>query len=219
MRCGPHGPRSCKNYAKHYQTGEPIPQALLDKVDAAKKFNQGYATTELVAANVIDQAWHQLKAADVPDAAGVNDFEAAALKKAGLDFGPVPPRYRSTYFSHIFAGGYSAGYYSYFWSEVLDAATVEWIKTHGGLTRKNLFWQTRTISDRRAGRDNNAMMPPSPRLSARRIKVMYLTDTTIMSAQKMSEMTPTTLLSLTASPWVGSNTVFMTYSGLVPISP
>jgi peptidyl-dipeptidase Dcp len=128
-------PEVLQHYARHYQTGEPIPQALLDKVEAAKKFNQGYATTELVAANVIDQAWHQLKATDVPDAAGVNDFEAAALRKAGLDFGPVPPRYRSTYFAHIFAGGYSAGYYSYFWSEVLDAATVEWIKTHGGLTR------------------------------------------------------------------------------------
>ncbi len=130
-------PEVLEHYARHYQTGEPIPQALLDKVEAAKKFNQGFATTELVAANVIDQAWHQLKAADVPDAAGVNEFEAAALKKSGLDFGPVPPRYRSTYFSHIFAGGYSAGYYSYFWSEVLDAATVEWIKTHGGLTRAN----------------------------------------------------------------------------------
>lgn len=130
-------PEILKNYAKHYQTGAPIPQALLDKVDAAKKFNQGYATTELVAANVIDQAWHQLKAADVPDAAGVKEFEAAALKKAGLDFAPVPPRYRSTYFSHIFAGGYSAGYYSYFWSEVLDANTVEWIKSHGGLSREN----------------------------------------------------------------------------------
>jgi len=130
-------PEVLKHYARHYQTGAPIPQALLDKVDAAKKFNQGYATTELVAANVIDQAWHQLKPADVPDAAGVKEFEAAALRKAGLDFGPVPPRYRSTYFSHIFAGGYSAGYYSYFWSEVLDANTVEWIKTHGGLTREN----------------------------------------------------------------------------------
>ncbi len=130
-------PEVLKHYAKHYQTGAPIPQALLDKVAAAKKFNQGYKTTELVAANVIDQAWHQLKASEVPDAAGVNDFEATTLRKAGLDFGPVPPRYRSTYFSHIFAGGYSAGYYSYFWSEVLDADTVEWIKNHGGLTRAN----------------------------------------------------------------------------------
>lgn len=130
-------PEVLKNYARHYQTGAAIPQALVDKVEAAKKFNQGYMTTELVAANVIDQAWHQLKPADVPGAAGVSEFEAATLRKAGLDFGPVPPRYRSTYFSHIFAGGYSAGYYSYFWSEVLDADTVEWIKTHGGLTRAN----------------------------------------------------------------------------------
>jgi len=130
-------PEVLKHYAKHYQTGEPIPQALLDKIAAAAKFNQGFATTELVAANVIDQAWHQLKASEVPDADGVVAFEAAALKRHGLDFAPVPPRYRSTYFSHIFAGGYSAGYYSYFWSEVLDAHTVEWIKTHGGLTRAN----------------------------------------------------------------------------------
>jgi peptidyl-dipeptidase Dcp len=130
-------PEVLKNYAKHYQTGAPIPQVLLEKVEAARKFNQGYATTELVAANTIDQAWHQLDAADVPSPAGVPDFEAAALRKAGVDFGPVPPRYLSTYFSHIFAGGYSAGYYSYFWSEVLDANTVEWIKTHGGLTRAN----------------------------------------------------------------------------------
>ncbi len=130
-------PEVLQNYAKHYQTGAPIPQALLDKVEATKKFNQGYMTTELVAANVIDQAWHQLAPADVPGADGVVAFETAALRKAGLDFAPVPPRYRSTYFSHSFAGGYSAGYYSYFWSEVLDADTVGWIKAHGGLTRAN----------------------------------------------------------------------------------
>ncbi|MEJ1972119.1 MAG: M3 family metallopeptidase [Lacunisphaera sp.] len=130
-------PEVLKHYAKHYQTGAPIPQALLDKVAAAAKFNQGYKTTELVAANVLDQAWHQLKPAAVPDAAGVVDFETATLHQAGLDFAPVPPRYRSTYYSHIFAGGYSAGYYGYFWAEVLDADTVEWFKTHGGLTRAN----------------------------------------------------------------------------------
>ncbi|HWA24612.1 MAG TPA: M3 family metallopeptidase [Lacunisphaera sp.] len=130
-------PEVLKHYARHYQTGAPIPQALLDKIEAAKKFNQGYMTTELVAANIIDQAWHQLKAGEVPAPEEVAAFEAAALKKHGLDFAPVPPRYRSTYYSHIFAGGYSAGYYSYFWSEVLDAHTVEWIKAHGGLTRAN----------------------------------------------------------------------------------
>jgi peptidyl-dipeptidase Dcp len=130
-------PEVLQNYAKHYQTGAPIPPALIDKVNATRKFNQGFATTELVAANVIDQAWHQLAPADVPGADGVLAFEAATLKQAALDFTPVPPRYRSTYFSHSFAGGYSAGYYSYFWSEVLDADTVDWIKSHGGLTRAN----------------------------------------------------------------------------------
>ncbi len=130
-------PEVLQHYAKHYQTGAPLPQALLDKVVATAKFNQGWDTTELVAANVVDQAWHQLKPDEVPDANGALAFESAALKKAGVDFAPVPPRYRSTYFSHSFAGGYSAGYYSYFWSEVLDADSVEWFKKHGGLTRAN----------------------------------------------------------------------------------
>lgn len=130
-------PEVLKNYAKHYQTGEPIPQALLDKVAAAGKFNQGFKTTEYLAATLLDQAWHQLKPAEVPDADGVLAFEAAALKRAGVDFAPVPPRYRTTYFSHTFSGGYSAGYYSYLWSEVLDADSVEWMKAHGGLTRAN----------------------------------------------------------------------------------
>ena len=130
-------PEVLRNYAKHYQTGAPIPQELLDKLSAAEKFNQGFATTELVAANVIDQAWHQHAAGELPGADGVAAFEAKALAAHGVDFGPVPPRYRSTYYSHIFAGGYSAGYYSYFWSEVLDAASVEWMKANGGLKREN----------------------------------------------------------------------------------
>jgi peptidyl-dipeptidase Dcp len=129
-------PEVLQNYAKHYQTGAPIPQALIDKVNATKKFNQGHDTTELVAADVIDQAWHQLAPSAVPGPDGVLAFEAAALKQANLDFAPVPPRYRTTYFSHSM-GGYAAAYYSYFWSEVLDADTVEWFKTHGGLTRAN----------------------------------------------------------------------------------
>jgi peptidyl-dipeptidase Dcp len=130
-------PEVLANYAKHYQTGAPIPPALVDKVLAAEKFNQGYATLELVAANIIDQAWHQLAPGTVPGADGVVAFEAAALKQAGVDFPPVPPRYRGPYYSHIFSNAYAAGYYSYFWSEVLDADTVEWFKTHGGLTRAN----------------------------------------------------------------------------------
>ena len=128
-------PEVLKNYAKHYKTGEPIPQELLDKVVAAEKFNQGFKTTEYLSATLLDQAWHQLNPPDVPKDAMA--FEADALRKAGVDFAPVPPRYRSPYFSHAFAGGYSAGYYSYIWSEVLDADTVEWIKEHGGLKREN----------------------------------------------------------------------------------
>jgi len=128
-------PEVLRNYAKHYKTGEPIPQALLDKVVAAEKFNQGFKTTEYLSATLLDQAWHQLQPNGIPRDALA--FEVEALHKAGVDSPPVPLRYRSPYFSHAFAGGYSAGYYSYIWSEVLDADTVEWIKEHGGLKREN----------------------------------------------------------------------------------
>ena len=130
-------PEVLRNYARHHRTGEPMPAALVEKVLAARKFNQGFATTEYLAASLLDQAWHQLDAKQVPSADGALAFEAAALSRAGVGFAPVPPRYRSTYFSHVFTGGYSAGYYSYLWSEVLDADTVEWFKAHGGLTREN----------------------------------------------------------------------------------
>ncbi|WP_213434327.1 MULTISPECIES: M3 family metallopeptidase [Lysobacteraceae] len=129
-------PQVLANYAKNYKTGEPMPKALLDKVLAAGKFNQGFTTTEYLGAAMLDQEWHQVGPAQIPPASGVMAFEAAALKKDGVDFAPVPPRYRTPYFSHIM-GGYSAGYYAYIWSEVLDADTVEWIKAHGGLTREN----------------------------------------------------------------------------------
>jgi peptidyl-dipeptidase Dcp len=128
-------PEVLANYAKHYKTGEAMPKQLLDKVIASKKFNQGFLTTEYLAASLVDQRWHQLGAAQVPS--DVLAFEAAALKEAGVDFAPVPPRYRTTYFSHSFSGGYSAGYYAYLWSEKLDADTVEWFKENGGLQRKN----------------------------------------------------------------------------------
>lgn len=131
-------PEVLKNYAHHYKTGEEMPPELLAKLSATAKFNQGFTTTEYIAASLLDQRWHQLTPAQVPTDALA--FEAAALKQAGVDFAPVPPRYRSTYFSHIFAGGYSAGYYAYLWSEVLDADTVEWFKENGGLTRKNGDW-------------------------------------------------------------------------------
>ncbi len=130
-------PEVLRNYAVHYETGEPMPADLLDKVLATQQFNQGFATTEYLAASLLDQAWHQLTADEVPDAAGVETFEAAALETAGVALETVPPRYRSTYFSHIWSSGYSAGYYSYIWSEVLDADSVEWFKENGGLTREN----------------------------------------------------------------------------------
>jgi peptidyl-dipeptidase Dcp len=128
-------PEVLANYAKHHQTGEPIPQVLVDKVLAAEQFNQGYMTTEYLAAAIIDQRWHQIGPDQVPT--DVLAFEATALRDAGIALDEVPPRYRTTYFSHVFAGGYSAGYYAYMWSEVLDADTVDWFKENGGLTREN----------------------------------------------------------------------------------
>jgi peptidyl-dipeptidase Dcp len=140
-------PQVVAHYARHYQTGEPMPPELLEKVLAAQKFNQGYATTEYLAAALLDQAWHQINAAQAPAAADVPAFEAAALKESGLDYAPVPPRYHSTYFSHIFESGYSAGYYAYLWSEVLARDTGQWFHTHGGLTRANGdYLRTRVLS-------------------------------------------------------------------------
>ncbi|CAN5319924.1 M3 family metallopeptidase [soil metagenome] len=129
-------PAVLANYAKHHETGQPLPAALLEKKLASTRFNQGFSTTEYLAAAMLDQSWHQIAGDDIPDADGVMQFEAAALEANGTDYAPVPPRYRTPYFSHIM-GGYEAGYYAYIWSEVLDANTVEWIKSHGGLTREN----------------------------------------------------------------------------------
>jgi peptidyl-dipeptidase Dcp len=123
------------NYAKHYQTGKPMPQALVDKIKRSRTFNQGYAVTEYVSAALLDMAWHSQS----PDAPlqDVNKFEADALKRFHVDLSQVPPRYHTTYFSHIWDGGYSAGYYAYLWSEVLDDDAFYWFKEHGGLTRAN----------------------------------------------------------------------------------
>ena len=139
-------PEVLAHYAKHYQTGAPMPAALLDKVQAARNFNQGFRTTEYLSASLLDQRWHQLSPSEIPT--DVIGFESAALHTAGVDYAPVPPRYRSTYFSHVFEGGYSAGYYAYIWSEVLDADTVDWFKKHGGLTRKNGDWFRQTLLSR-----------------------------------------------------------------------
>jgi len=130
-------PEILENYAVHYQTGEPMSPELLEKVLATQKFNQGFATTEYLASSLLDQSWHQLKAEDVPHADGLLAFEAQALNDAGVTLSAIPPRYRSTYFSHIISSSYSAGYYSYIWSEVLDADTVKWFKENGGMKREN----------------------------------------------------------------------------------
>ena len=129
-------PEILSNYAIHYETGEPLSLELLKKVSAASQFNEGFRSTEYLAASLLDQAWHQRSAEELPTAEGVLAFEADALNDAGAYFEAVPPRYRTTYFSHI-VGGYSAGYYSYIWSEVLDADTVQWFIENGGLRREN----------------------------------------------------------------------------------
>ena len=123
------------NYAKHYKSGAPMPKALVDKIKRTGTFNQGYATTEAQAAALLDFAWHTLPA-DAP-LQNVPAFEAAALKKFNVDLTQVPPRYRSTYFTHIWSNGYSARYYSYLWTKVLDTDAYDWFLEHGGLTRQN----------------------------------------------------------------------------------
>jgi peptidyl-dipeptidase Dcp len=123
------------HYAKHYKTGAPIPVELAAKIKKAADFNQGYALTELLAAAELDMQWHSLPVGaplQKPD-----EFEKAALEKKGLTLSYVPPRYRSSYFSHIWGSGYAAGYYAYLWSEMLDDDAFQWFQDHGGLTRAN----------------------------------------------------------------------------------
>ncbi|MDP9049038.1 MAG: M3 family metallopeptidase, partial [Bacteroidota bacterium] len=128
-------PKVFKHYAVHYKTGNPMPQALVDKINKAGKFNQGYSTTELLAADYLDMQWHTLAPdASVPD---VDKFEADALHKTGVDLPQVPPRYRSTYFSHIWGSGYAAGYYAYMWTSMLENDAFAWFVKHGGLTCQN----------------------------------------------------------------------------------
>ena len=129
-------PEVLENYAVHYESGEAMPRTLLEKVVSSQTFNQGFATTEYLAASIVDQALHQLTVDEVPAADLIMAFEEQALGAAGIQVDEVPPRYRATYFSHI-AGGYSASYYSYIWSEVLDADTAEWFYDNGGLQREN----------------------------------------------------------------------------------
>jgi len=130
-------PEVLEKYAIHYETGEPIDPDVVQRIRDSETFNEGFATSEYLAAALLDQAWHTLSKEEAAAVTDVRAFEAAALAKVGLDNPAVPTRYSSAYFAHTFAGGYDAGYYSYIWSEVLDADTVEWFKENGGLTREN----------------------------------------------------------------------------------
>jgi len=123
------------NYAKHYQTGAPMPRALVDKIIKARTFNQGFTTTEYLAASLLDMAWHTLPPGSPQQ--DVDSFEAEALKRFNVAMPEIPPRYRTTYFSHIWDGGYSAAYYAYLWSEVLDDDAYAWFVENGGMTRAN----------------------------------------------------------------------------------
>ncbi|MFW5899339.1 MAG: M3 family metallopeptidase, partial [Jiangellaceae bacterium] len=124
-------PEVLERYARHHRTGKPMPRELLDRLLESRRWGEGFKTTEYLAATLLDQAWHRLAPDEVPD--DVAAFERSALRRAGVEFEPVPPRYRTTYFQHIWGSGYSAAYYSYIWSEVLDADTVEWFTENGGL--------------------------------------------------------------------------------------
>jgi peptidyl-dipeptidase Dcp len=128
-------PSVLANYAKHYQTGKPMPAELVAKLKKAKTFNQGFSTGELVQAMLLDMAWHTLPPG--PKQTDVDSFETAALEHYHVNMPLIPPRYRSAYFAHIWSGGYSANYYAYMWSEVLDDDAYAWFEEHGGMTRAN----------------------------------------------------------------------------------
>lgn len=128
-------PKILPHYARHYETGEVIPQELVDKIRTSSTFNQGYALTELLAAASLDMQWHTLTTEDT--ITDVDAFEAQALQATGLDIREVPPRYRSSYFLHIWGHGYAAGYYAYLWAEMLDNDAFAWFQENGGLTRAN----------------------------------------------------------------------------------
>ncbi|TIC81492.1 M3 family metallopeptidase [Nocardioides sp. GY 10113] len=131
-------PSVLAEYAVHHETHEPIPAGVIERLEASATFNEGYATSEYLAAALLDLAWHELGPDEVPtDPEEVAAFEARALSAVGLDLRAVPPRYSTPYFAHAFSSGYASAYYSYVWSEVLDADTVAWFKESGGPTREN----------------------------------------------------------------------------------
>jgi peptidyl-dipeptidase Dcp len=128
-------PTVLNHYAKHYKTGKPMPQELIDKIKKSSTFNQGYALTEILAASNLDLEWHTLASGEKVNS--VDEFETGALKRNKLDIPQVPPRYRSSYFLHIWSNGYAAGYYAYQWAEMLDQDAFAWFEQNGGLTREN----------------------------------------------------------------------------------
>ncbi|MCX6399204.1 MAG: M3 family metallopeptidase [Propionibacteriales bacterium] len=131
-------PEVLANYAVHHETGEPIPADVVERIKAAETFNEGFGTSEYLAAALLDLTWHELGPEEVPsDPSAVLSFEKQALAAVGLDNVAVPPRYATSYFAHSFSSGYASAYYSYIWSELLDADTVAWFKDNGGLTREN----------------------------------------------------------------------------------
>ena len=144
-------PNILSNYAVHYKTGDPIPKELLDKVILASKFNQGFDTLEYLAAAILDLEWHTLTADQIPD--DIEAFEAATLRKYGIDIPAVPPRYRTAYFAHIWGGGYSASYYAYLWSEVLAADAFAFMQANGGATLRNGNTLRNEVLSRGSSRD------------------------------------------------------------------
>lgn len=144
-------PGILRNYARHHRTGEPIPSDLLDKVISASRFNQGFDTLEYLAAAILDLEWHTLGPDEIPE--DIEAFEAATLKKYGIDIPAVPPRYRTAYFAHIWGGGYSAAYYAYIWSEVLAADAFAHMLETGGATRENGTRFRREVLSRGSSRD------------------------------------------------------------------
>lgn len=144
-------PDILRNYARHHETGEPIPAELLNKIIQASKFNQGFDTLEYLSAAILDLEWHTLSADEIPD--DIEAFEAATLKKYGVDIAAVPPRYRTAYFAHIWGGGYSAAYYAYIWSEVLAADAFAHMKSNGGATLENGNSFRQEILSRGSSRD------------------------------------------------------------------
>ncbi len=144
-------PAILANYARHYKTGEKIPAELLERVVRASRFNQGFDTLEYLAAAILDLEWHSLSPDQIPT--DVEAFEAATLKKYGVDHPAVPPRYRTTYFAHIWSGGYSSSYYAYIWSEVLAADAFAWMQANGGPTATNGEKFRREVLSRGSSRD------------------------------------------------------------------